>query len=172
MPIIAKSKGERKEYPLVGQGLKHAICYGIIDLGTQMGEWAGKPKETHQVLIQWELPKERIDIEFDGETENKPRAISRKYTLSLGDKANLRRDLESWRGKAFTKAELDGFDITKLFGVNCILQIVQPELQGVNSSTCCHYIDLRFHGKGIGVSGRCPPRSRVKGVITPRVPPV
>jgi hypothetical protein len=31
----------------------------------------------------------------------------------------LRAVLESWRGKKFTDAELDGFDLEKLLGANC-----------------------------------------------------
>src|SRR3990167_2490369 len=40
------------------------------------------------------------------------------------EKANLRKHLEAWRGKKFTKEELDGFDVEKLLGVNCQLQVI------------------------------------------------
>jgi hypothetical protein len=32
--------------------------------------------------------------------------------------------LESWRGRPFTPAELDGFDLKKVLGANCFLNIV------------------------------------------------
>jgi hypothetical protein len=51
--------------------------------------------------------------------------VSKFYTLSLGDKANLRKDLENWRGKAFSAEELDGFDVQALIGANCMLNIVE-----------------------------------------------
>jgi hypothetical protein len=50
-------------------------------------------------------------------------AVSKKYTLSLGKKANLRSDLESWRGKAFTPEDLKGFDIGQLLGAACMVTI-------------------------------------------------
>ncbi|MBR3001654.1 MAG: hypothetical protein IKF39_11700, partial [Oscillospiraceae bacterium] len=63
------------------------------------------------------LPDERITI--DG--EDKPRAISESYTLSLNEKANLRAMLESWRGKAFSEEELQGFDITNVLKAPCLV---------------------------------------------------
>ena len=52
-----------------------------------------------------DLTKKLIDIvtqlhDFDG--VDKPIAISEFYTLSLNEKANLRRDLVGWRGRSFT----------------------------------------------------------------------
>jgi hypothetical protein len=54
-------------------------------------------------------------------------SISKFYTLSLHDKANLAQDLVSWRGKAFTEDEKAGFDITKLVGVKCMLSIIDKK---------------------------------------------
>ncbi len=42
--------------------------------------------------------------------------------------------LESWRGRAFTPVELDAFDVSKLVGVNCLLNVVHQNGTGVNSS--------------------------------------
>jgi hypothetical protein len=111
--------------PPLADGLYQGICYGVIDLGTHFNEKFGKSR--HEIAILWELPQVRIEVEKDGRVENLPRAISKRYTLSLNDKAILRRDLESWRGKKFTKDELKGFDVSKLVGVPCQLQIIQNE---------------------------------------------
>jgi hypothetical protein len=46
------------------------------------------------------------------------------YTLSLSDKANLRKHLEAWRGRKFTPLELRGFDLENLIGVNCQIQVI------------------------------------------------
>lgn len=117
MAIIAKNDGGVTFSPAPA-GLHHAICTAIYDLGTQYSERFDN--SAHKVLIQWELPNERIEI--DG--ESKPRAISKQYTLSLHEKATLRKDLETWRGKGFSGKELLGFDISKLLGVNCQIQII------------------------------------------------
>ena len=50
--------------------------------------------------------------------------ISKDYTLSMHEKSNLRKDLESWRGKGFTQTEAEMFDITKLLGLPCMLNII------------------------------------------------
>lgn len=47
-----------------------------------------------------------------------------QYTLSLNSKAKLRQHLEAWRGRKFSGEELKGFDLEKLLGANCQLQIV------------------------------------------------
>ena len=53
--------------------------------------------------------------------------ISQEFTLSMNEKANLRKFLESWRGKGFTEEEAKVFDITKLLGVPCMLSIIHKE---------------------------------------------
>jgi hypothetical protein len=37
---------------------------------------------------------------------------------------NLRPMLEAWRGRKFTPQELEGFDLERLLGVSCQLQLV------------------------------------------------
>lgn len=110
------------------EGVHKGVCYAIYDLGMQYNEIFGK--SAHKAVIIWELPGERIQIERDGETLDLPRVVSKKYTLSLGDRANLRKDLESWRGKTFTPEELKGFDIHKLLGANCMIQIIHKSKDG------------------------------------------
>jgi hypothetical protein len=51
----------------------------------------------------------------------------------MNEKANLRKDLESWRGKGFTETEADSFDITKLLGVACLLNVIHKA--GKNGNT-------------------------------------
>lgn len=122
MALIAKETAGGGFDP-VPEGVHHAVCYGVYDLGTHINEMFGKAER--KVLICWEIPEERIELEGkDGKMRNLPRGVSKKYTLSLGKKANLRKDLESWRNKAFTAEELAGFDLEKLLKVNCMIQIV------------------------------------------------
>jgi hypothetical protein len=102
------------------KGVHPAICYSVIDLGTQVGNYEGKRYERHQVFISWELPDQPHD--FDGVT--KPIAISEFYTLSLNEKANLRHMLEGWRSKSFSKDELEGFDIKNILGKPCLINII------------------------------------------------
>lgn len=126
MSIIV-NEGESKPRLLPPAGTHVARCYSIIDLGTQTIEYMGEEKDLHQVRVTWELPEEKAV--FKEENGEQPFVLSKDYTLSLYEKANLRRDLESWRGRQFTEAELAGFDISKLIGVPCLLSVVHKTTQ-------------------------------------------
>jgi hypothetical protein len=122
MPI--KAEAGKSNTPPVSVGSHQAVCYGVVAVGTQPSELYAARKK---VVILWELPHERGDF---GEKTNVPRVISKRYTLSLSsDKATLRKDLENWRGKPFTDAELSTIEIDKLIGANCLLS-VQHEHKG------------------------------------------
>jgi len=125
MALTAKDKGGGDFTP-IPEDLHLAICYGIWDLGTQFSErWE---KSVHKVLIVWEIPGCRGEFERDGKKVKLPRAISKRYRLSLHKKADLRKDLESWRGKKFTDEELKGFDLKKLLGAPCQIQVLHNKV--------------------------------------------
>jgi len=121
MSLTAREKSGIEIEPIPA-GVYVATCYGLIDLGTHLNPTFGN--EAHKVLVQWEVPEVRGEFERDGQRVNLPRAISKRYTLSLSEKANLRKDLESWRGRLFAAQELAGFDLRVLLGTACQLQIV------------------------------------------------
>lgn len=102
-------------------GTHIARCIRLIDLGTQAGEWMGKPIHKNQVLVMWELPGELMEIEGD----KKPFIVSKFYTNSLSEKANLRKDLQTWRGRDFTDEELRRFDLQSILGAPCLLSVVE-----------------------------------------------
>jgi len=56
--------------------------------------------------------------------EDKRFVVTKTYTASLNEKANLRKDLESWRGRPFTVEELQGFDLEKVVKAPCMLNLV------------------------------------------------
>jgi hypothetical protein len=56
--------------------------------------------------------------------------IGAKYTLSLHEKATLRKLLQSWRGKAFTPDELKKFDVTTVVGKPCLLSVSHAPKDG------------------------------------------
>lgn len=49
--------------------------------------------------------------------------VVQRYTLSLHEKSKLRPMLEAWRGRKFTNEELEGFDLERLLGANCQVQV-------------------------------------------------
>lgn len=130
MPIIAKDTGG-SDIPPVTPGSHQGVCYGVVDIGTQPG---GQFEPHHKVIVLFELPKERGKFTRDGKEMDLPRAISQEYTLSLGKKANLRRELENWRARPFTDDELKAFDLGKLIGANALLSIIHAAGKGKNAN--------------------------------------
>ena len=111
MPIMARDN--RKEFTPAPEGLHQAVCVDVVDLGLQSTPWGEKQK----VELRWQLDH------LNPETSRR-HMVTKRYTLSLNEKAILRQHLEAWRGKRFTPDELAGFDLEKLIGVNCQVQVV------------------------------------------------
>lgn len=124
MAIIASNKPSGPHF-LVPAGSHIARCFQVVDIGTREDTYEGKPRTRRVVRITWELPDELI--EKDG--KSLPAVISKNYTLSLHEKSGLRKDLEAWRGKAFTPEELKGFDISELCGQPALLSVVHKQKQ-------------------------------------------
>lgn len=120
-----------KEFEQAPSGTHVARCIKLIDLGTQFGEYQGKPTSARKVVISWELPNE---VMTEGDYAGKPFIVSKFYTASLSEKANLRKDLVNWRGREFTDAELMGFESKNILGKPCMVQIT-PNEKGKNKVT-------------------------------------
>lgn len=123
MSIIAK-KEEGLKIEALEAGVYMGTCKAIIDLGMQFNEKFNKTAQ--KIMIMWSIIGETVLI---GE-EEKERTISKEYTLSLGEKANLTKDLEAWRGKKFTPEELMGFDLVNILNKSCQLNIIKDERNG------------------------------------------
>ena len=119
MSLIATSK-QQTEFQQPPEGTHVARAVGVIDLGTQVGEYAGERTVRHQIVIRWELPHETLDV--DGKPM--PMLCSRFYTLSSHEKSTLRKDVEAWMGRRFNGEEvLNGFDCRRLLGKACQVTI-------------------------------------------------
>lgn len=123
MAIMASDKGG-KDFKKVPPGAHFAICNMVVDCGLQEG-YGGKPQ--HKVYLRWEVPDERVSYEKDGRQVEGPCSLGSMYTLSLSEKATLRKTLENWRGRAFTAEELKGFDITQVLGKCCQVMVTHSE---------------------------------------------
>ena len=122
MEILAKNNGGGANYQPVEAGNYVERCYSMVHIGTCTEEIMGVKKDLNKVRLTWELPTEtKVFKEENGE---QPFVLSKEFTLSMHEKASLRKILESWRGKAFTDEESKAFDITKLLGVPCMLNVI------------------------------------------------
>ena len=123
MSLIAKNEGG-VEIKQLEPGVYTGIAGAIVDLGIQENSMFGNKQR--KIIIVWQIVGENIEV--NGEIL--PRLISKEYTLSLSEKSTLRKDLQAWRGKAFTQEELKGFDLINILNVPCQLQIIQNEKNG------------------------------------------
>ena len=139
MGIVAPKVNKREP---VSAGLHIARCYYMIVLGTIEKEFKGTKKKSLCIRIGWELPE--IMRVFKEGDEPMPATVSKEYTLSMAQRANLRKDLESWRSKPFSPKEAEEFDLTKLLGANCMINIAHKEGKGDNAGV--------FYENIIGIS--------------------
>lgn len=115
--MIVKQPDEK--FPTAPEGTFPAVCVDEIDLGKMNSVWNGEERERHMVRIVWQIEEEDAD--------GKPFLVRQDYTASLDEKAKLRKVLQSWRGRAFTQAELMGFDMENVVGVGCMVNIVHAK---------------------------------------------
>lgn len=120
-------------------GMVPAVCINVADgryvKTTYMGQDKGYQRK---IFILWEIDQRIKEGQFAGQHM----VIVKEYTFAIGDKANLRIDLESWRGKKFEERKnADGtvslltekkdnekivkvpFAVDMLIGANCILYL-------------------------------------------------
>jgi hypothetical protein len=116
-----KGEGGGKQFLLPKPGLSLGIFARLEDLGTQTSTWEGKEKKQRKIRIVWELPKQKAVFKEGGTLE--PFVVSASYTLGLGGKFILRRDIEGFLGRALTPAEEKGFDLNSLIGQPCMLSL-------------------------------------------------
>lgn len=118
--ILATSDGTPRE--LTPEGTYLGRCVEMVEIGIVPDSYEGKEKFSPKIRIGWELPEE-LKVYKDGEAP-KPTMVYEEYTLFMGDKANLRKTLTSWRGKAFTEDEAKSFNVAKLLGATCLINII------------------------------------------------
>ena len=139
--IVTGSNTERRQFQIAPAGTHLARLYRIIDLGTQMREYEGKVTMSRKGKFFFELHGEDAEGKPLLTSDGKPLIQSREYTISLNEKANLRRDLEAWRGKSFSEEELKGFQLKTLLGHFCMVNIshrqkgdmTYADLKGISS---------------------------------------
>ena len=122
------------EFELAPADTHVATCYRVIDIGTQKVEFQGEVKFQHKVIISWELDAVM--------TDGRPFSIHKRYTLSSHEKANMRQDLESWRGVPFTPEEMGSFKLANLLGKSCLLGIVHTTKNGKTYSNISSIMKL------------------------------
>lgn len=132
MGFIAKDSGGGN-FKRVPAGVYIGRCYSLIDLGTQETNGQFGVKLQHKLRVGWELfgdddQGNPLTVEVDG--KHMPMTISKSYTVSLHEKASLRKDLAAWRGRDFTEEEAKAFDVSNLIGVYGMVNVTTSETNG------------------------------------------
>ena len=125
MSLIARESGGGSTFTPVPPGMYLARCYRIIDLGTQKSEYLGQVKTMPKVMLGFEVHGEDDSGKPLVTAKGEPMTISKNFTLSLAEKATLRKDLQTWRGKEFTAEELRGFSIDNVLGAWAMVSITK-----------------------------------------------
>lgn len=124
MGIYVSDTGGGGDFTPVPEGTHFAVCDMVVDLGKQRTTYMGDTTIKHQVYIRWQIPAERTEwTDGEGVKHEGPMVIGKTYTSSLSEKANLRKDLQAWRGRAFSEDELKRFDISKLLGAPATISV-------------------------------------------------
>ena len=134
MPILAPPPST-PDGPICPEGLHPAICVSVDDHGTVETTYGAK----HQ-----------ISLRFQANVGGAPFEVWRRYNLTLHEKGQLRKDLETWRGKAFTDTEIaQGFDLEQL-----INQRAQVQVQHVTKNDAIY-----ANVVGVTVAAAAPPQA-------------
>lgn len=117
MGLKIKDRAKPK-LPPVAPGVYLGICIGVIDLGKQYSEKFKNYRNEAQII--WELVGETVEV--DG--EQKPRQLSRTFSMATSKKSNLRCFISSWNGIQYSDEQFQEFDLFDQVGKACQLNVV------------------------------------------------
>lgn len=112
------SSGGGGDFERCPVGNHPAVCVAVLGAGTRTEQFQGDPaKDVSKLVLVWEA-------EADGEDgQSKRYFIPKEYTISLNEKAALRKLLEGW----FPQRKLnegEEVDLARLAGQPCLLTVV------------------------------------------------
>lgn len=108
-------------YKVHPPGWARLVLADIHDEGMKEYEYMGNKGTRREVRWVWQS-------EVLNEETNEPLEFSEWFTLSLSEKANLRKRLEAWSGKSLTDEQVEtGVDIMKLIGQNAYANFIEKQ---------------------------------------------
>jgi len=114
MPIMAETKSS-KNFEIPKEGTVQVALAEVRDLGLVDQVYNGQSKKVHKVLFRWQVN------ELD--SEKQPKRLYKRYTLSLHEKAQLRKDI-----KQMTKKDPPAsLDLEKLVGLNNMVVVTHAD---------------------------------------------
>ena len=109
------ARADDKPFTIPPEGSYTAICVDIVDMGEQLNEHFGKWQHKCALIFQIDEKNPDTGRRFE---------MAERHSVTMGEKANLRKFLGQWRGKMYSDAEAkEGAPLEKLVGVNALVQI-------------------------------------------------
>ncbi|WP_340102438.1 phage replication initiation protein, NGO0469 family [Rhodohalobacter sp. 8-1] len=114
MTLIINEKSTKTD--LAPSGLQPAVCVDCRDLGTVETKFGDK----QMILLVFEMAATN--------DQDDRYLLQKRYTKSLHEKSNLRKDLERWRGQPFKQEQLArGFNLENVVGVPAMIYVEHRE---------------------------------------------
>ena len=107
-------------------GIHNVVCCQVVDLGTHDTEWEGKVTGKAPMI---NYAFEFVDVELEHEDEKYHPMWGIREMKGLGPRHNMKKYLEGWRGKEFSKDERARFDWGAPLGKCCKL-VIGPNSKG------------------------------------------
>ena len=122
MLISTTQSNSTKEFKNAPPGSHLGRLYKIVDLGTQQGEWEGKATYARKMIFYFELHGEDDKGMPLTNDDGKPLIVTKYYNASLGEKATLRKHLQTWLNLDFSKMP-EGFKVENILGKFAMINV-------------------------------------------------
>ena len=133
-PDFGGNKTINSEKTLLPPGLQPAVIFAVVDLGTHMESFNGKPEEPRRkIMIGFEFPqlKQRYYLE-----DEKPRScmITKESTFIISDRSFLKALISGIYGRNLSDQECRTFDIMQILNMKVLANIIHtPISSGKNA---------------------------------------
>lgn len=93
------------------------VCVDVVDLGLKIEQFPGQPaREVPKVAL--------VFVSGERQEDESLMLVTSEMTLSAGEKANLRKFLEHWRGKSYSDDQVrKGLPVTKLHSQAALVSV-------------------------------------------------
>jgi hypothetical protein len=124
-----KQFSNEKKFKNAPAGSHLARLYKIVDVGSQHGEYQGKATFNRKIVFYFELHGDDATGQPLVNDDGKPLIITKYYNVTLGEKATLRRHLQSWLNLDFT-AMPEGFKVESILGKFGMINVINYTKDG------------------------------------------
>ncbi len=115
-PDVATAKDTGGGFDPHPEGQYAMVCVDVVNLGTRIEQFGdGDPRETAKVALVFASGERKNDQLY---------LVTVEMTNSMNEKANLRKFLESWRGKSYTPKQAEaGVPLQALHGHTALVSV-------------------------------------------------